>query len=772
MGILGALAVGMTCGVAQAQTVVATVPTGTYPTSLDVDTATNTIYVANSNSNNVTVIDGATNTPSTIAAGPNPAFVVANSATNTIYVLNRGVGDGPEVVTPGNILVINGATNATSTISLPLLATGLAVNPVTNLIYVGITDLNYNNNLMVIDAATTNTVVTIPLPQIPQGLVLNTVTNTIYVDSNSIGNGSDQGEVSVIDGATNTIETSLTMNRGFQPMAVNETTNTLYVGNPDATPNGVNVTVIDGSTNTVTATLPWSGGPESLAVNPVTNTVYVGTTGSTNALVVMDGETNNITATVNAYNTLGQLLVNTATNTIYQASSPTLVLNGANNTATSVTVGTGAQAGALNQGTNYIYVANAGSNTVSVINGAATGPAFSASPSPLAFGNQNQGTTSSPATLTVTNTGTSDLTITTVTPGGANMADFPVVSDTCPGATLAAGQTCTVSVEFAPSTTSSESATLTFTDNAAGSPQMVSLTGVGQTAPVPGAMLNPSPVNFGSTTQPQPVGTSATLPVTLTNTGNAALAIASIQVMPIPSEFTQTNNCGSSLAPAASCTISVTFTPVTAGEATATASLSVTDNAAASPQTIPITGTVQNFSLTTSCTTLTVVPGQTAIFTVDMAPVNGFTQSVSLGCGGEPTLATCTVSPNSMTLDGSSTIQAKVTATTTQATGSLQSPFERLNRMAGLVGLGGITGFAALVVLPGKRRVKPARRLCGLIFWLCLLATVATLPSCGGGGVDPPGTAAGTYPLTVTGTFQPATGPAVTEQVSFNLVVQ
>jgi hypothetical protein len=489
-------------------------------------------------------------------------------------------------------------------------------------------------------------------------------------------------------------------------------------------------------------------------------------------LVVMDGETNNITATVDAYNYLGQLLVNTATNTIYQASSPTLVLNGANNTATSVTVGTGAQAGALNQGTNYIYVANAGSNTVSVINGAVTGPVFSASPNPLAFGNQTQGTTSSPATLTVTNTGTSALTITTVTPGGANMADFPVVSDTCAGATVAAGKTCTVSVEFAPSTTSSESATLTFTDNAAGSPQVVSLTGVGSGAP--GAMLNPSPVSFGSTTQPQPVGTSATLPVTLTNTGNAALAIASIQVTPIPSEFTQTNNCGSSLAPAASCTISVTFTPVTAGEATATASLSVTDNAATSPQTIPLTGTVQNFSLTTSCTTLTVVPGQTAIFTVDMAPVNGFTQSVSLGCSGEPALATCTVSPTSMTLDGSTTIQAKVTATTMPATGFLQSPFERLNgnRMAGFVGLGGITGFAALVVLPLKRRVKPGRRLCGLIFLLCLLAAVAILPSCGGGGVDPPGTAAGTYPLTVTGTLQPATGPAITEQVSFNLVVQ
>lgn len=37
---------------------------------------------------------------------------------------------------------------------------------------------------------------------------------------------------------------------------------------------------------------------------------------------------------------------------------------------------------------------------------------------------------------------------------------------------------------------------------------------------------------------------------------------------------------------------------------------------------------------------------------------------------------------------------------------------------------------------------------------------------------DPPGTAAGTYPLTVTGTFQSSSGSTFTEKVSFDLVVQ
>jgi len=418
-----------------------------------------------------------------------------------------------------------------------------------------------------------------------------------------------------------------------------------------------------------------------------------------------------------------------------------------------------------------VAVANSVDNTVSILLQA---PTATPNPTSLNFGNQTVGTTSAPQQVSITNNGSATLTITSVDFTGANASEFALASNSTCSASLAAAASCTINVTFAPTAAGTATASVSITDNAAGSPQTVSLTGVGQSA-APGAMLSPSPVNFGSTTQPQPVGTSATLPVTLTNTGSAPLTIASIVFTGAnASEFAQTNNCFSLLAPAASCTISVTFTPTAAGgSGSATASLSVTDDAAGSPQTVPITGTVQNFSLTTTCTSLTVVPGQTAIFTVDLAPVNGFTQSVSLSCSGAPALATCTVSPSSMTLDGSTTVQAKVTATTTQATGFLQPPFGRSdrNRMAGLVGLAGITGLAALVILPGKRRVGPARRLYGLIFLLCILATLATLPACGARS-DPPGTATGTYPLTVTATFQPATGTAIAENVSFNLVVQ
>src|SRR5205807_9815235 len=54
-------------------------------------------------------------------------------------------------------------------------------------------------------------------------------------------------------------------------------------------------------------------------------------------------------------------------------------------------------------------------------------------------------------------------------------------------------------------------------------------------------------------------------------------------------DFAQTSNCGTLVAPAASCTINVTFTPTTSGARAAT--LSLTDNAMGSPQTVGLTGT-------------------------------------------------------------------------------------------------------------------------------------------------------------------------------------
>src|SRR5437879_4343663 len=103
----------------------------------------------------------------------------------------------------------------------------------------------------------------------------------------------------------------------------------------------------------------------------------------------------------------------------------------------------------------------------------------------------------------------------------------------------------------------------------------------------PVVQFSPSSLGFSN----QTVGTtSAAQAVTLSNIGSATLTISSIAVTGTNSgDFGQTNNCGTSVAAGAQCTINVTFTPTASG--TRTAALDITDNESGSPQAASLTGT-------------------------------------------------------------------------------------------------------------------------------------------------------------------------------------
>jgi hypothetical protein len=104
---------------------------------------------------------------------------------------------------------------------------------------------------------------------------------------------------------------------------------------------------------------------------------------------------------------------------------------------------------------------------------------------------------------------------------------------------------------------------------------------------IPIASLSPSSLAFGSQALST---TSSPQIVTLSNTGAGALTISSIALSGSnPGDFAATNNCGSSLAAGANCSITVTFKPTAASARSAT--LSVTDNASGSPQRVTLTGT-------------------------------------------------------------------------------------------------------------------------------------------------------------------------------------
>jgi hypothetical protein len=144
------------------------------------------------------------------------------------------------------------------------------------------------------------------------------------------------------------------------------------------------------------------------------------------------------------------------------------------------------------------------------------------------------------------------------------------------------------------------------------------------------ATVTPATLTFAAT----PVGSvSAAQTVTLKNTGKAALAIGSLGTQGFGSSLfsVSANTCGSTLAPAASCTFAVAFVPNAAGAATGT--VAVVDDATASPQLVALhgTGTAPKAALTPASLTFpsTAVGSTSATKTVTLK--NSGTAPLSVG---------------------------------------------------------------------------------------------------------------------------------------------
>ncbi|MEL6224270.1 MAG: choice-of-anchor D domain-containing protein, partial [Cyanobacteria bacterium J06627_8] len=104
------------------------------------------------------------------------------------------------------------------------------------------------------------------------------------------------------------------------------------------------------------------------------------------------------------------------------------------------------------------------------------------SPSPLGFGEQEVGTTREEV-VTLTNRG--DRSIQVQSASLSNDNEFSIASDACSGNSLAAGSSCTITVQFTPQDVGDRSTTLTISDTATGSPRSLSITGTGAMVPRP-----------------------------------------------------------------------------------------------------------------------------------------------------------------------------------------------------------------------------------------------------------------------------------------------
>jgi hypothetical protein len=111
--------------------------------------------------------------------------------------------------------------------------------------------------------------------------------------------------------------------------------------------------------------------------------------------------------------------------------------------------------------------------------GLTSGPNATLSATELNFGNQSVGTAGRPLSITLSNYGATTLNIADI----ATTTNF-AETNSCEGS-LASGASCTINLTFTPSTTGSITGTLSITDNAADSPQMIALNGAGVQPPPP-----------------------------------------------------------------------------------------------------------------------------------------------------------------------------------------------------------------------------------------------------------------------------------------------
>lgn len=196
-------------------------------------------------------------------------------------------------------------------------------------------------------------------------------------------------------------------------------------------------------------------------------------------------------------------------------------------------------------------------------------------PDPVAFGNVETGM-SNTIQVTLANTGMLDAMNVVLSVSGG---DFTLMNDTCP-ATLQASANCTVDVVFAPAADGAQTETLTA--SATGVMDAASLTGTGFT-PTGDLDLTPDQgLDFGN----QEINTNSSLQfATVENTGAIPLNNLSSA---ISGDFSRDGGtCGTSLAPAASCTVGVRFLPTALGALTGTLTITA---AAGAMDVINLTG--------------------------------------------------------------------------------------------------------------------------------------------------------------------------------------
>jgi hypothetical protein len=354
--------------------------------------------------------------------------------------------------------------------------------------------------------------------------------------------------------------------------------------------------------------------------------------------------------------------------------------------------------------------------------------------------------------------------------GGSNLNAAPVAGKLAPASTPAGGADFTLTVtgsNFVPGSTvewngsprittmvsaTQLTATIYASDIATMGTAQVTVVnpgnGGGVSAALPftiSAALPPTPtvVTISPTTltfATQAIATaSAPQIISLKNSGSADLTGVKITITgAAAASFAETNNCGATVSAGTSCSVSVIFTPASAGALSAT--VNIADNATNSPQTIALsgTGTQTLFVIAPQSggsATATVTAGQAATYALSLTPATGYSGTITLSCSGLPANANCSFTPATLAPAGSKA----ETFTVTIATEAPQT-----SELSGKLGaaLAGV-----LLLLPWWKR----RRVAACLVFSVFLFLTAGFSGCGGGS------GSGTTTPTQPGSPSPAT---------------
>jgi len=271
-----------------------------------------------------------------------------------------------------------------------------------------------------------------------------------------------------------------------------------------------------------------------------------------------------------------------------------------------------------------------GVNAVAAVTGTAVQGALSVSPTSASFGSVITGKSSTQA-IQLKNTGTASITVSQASATGAGFSvsglSFPL--------TLAAGQTSSLNVQYAPTSAGSVIGSVSVASNAPHSPASVALSGSGVAATY-SMSLAPASVSFGNVN----IGSTATQVVQLTNTGNTSCTISQLAATGTGISVSGIAS-GATLAPAQAVPLTVTYTP-SAGSVSG--SISVTNNLGGSASDTVTGAGVQG--------SLSVTPGSASFGSVVTGNTN--TQTIQLSNSGSATLTVsqATVTGSGFSLNG------------------------------------------------------------------------------------------------------------------------